>query len=343
MIARVARAPGRVNLLGEHTDYNDGFVLPVAIDRFTVVHARSRDDDVVTVEATDLGERDSFALNAIVRTDTWRDYVRGVVQLLQPTHGADLVIESTLPLGAGLSSSAALEVALGRALSNLAEVELALLCRRAENDFVGVHCGIMDQFTVANARADHAVLLDCRDLSFRYVPVPTRAAIVVCQSRFERRLATSAYNERRLECAHAAAALGIATLRDAAPEQLESLPPLLHQRARHVVTENTRALAGAAALEANDLVTFGTLMNESHESLRIDFDVCPPEIDRLAAHIRAVPGCYGSRMTGAGFGGCTVSLVERAALPMVRAAAETLGATMHECVAVDGVNVVSGE
>ncbi len=339
MSARVARAPGRVNLLGEHTDYNDGFVLPVAIDRFTRVDARRRSDRVMTVTATDLGERDEFTLDAIDRTDTWRDYVRGVVALLRPPHGFDLVIASSLPRGAGLSSSAALEVAVGRAVSDLPAAELALLCQRAENDFVGVQCGIMDQFTVANARAGHALFLDCRNLACRYLPIPSDAAIVVCESRLERRLAASGYNERRAECAQAAAALGLRALRDAAPEQLGSLPSLLHRRVRHVATENARALAGAAALEAGDLAAFGSLMNESHQSARIDFDICPPEVDRLAAHIRAVPGCYGARMTGGGFGGCTVSLVKRDAVTAVRIEAETLGATVLECVAVGAVEV----
>jgi galactokinase len=190
-----ARAPGRVNLIGEHTDYNDGFVLPCAIDRYTVVAATPQDERTVRVES--LGEEDEFALDAIERTGTWRDYVRGVVRLLQPERGAWLRIESTVPRGAGLSSSAALEVAVGRAMSTLAGEELALLCRRAENEFVGVQSGIMDQFAVTLARAGHALLLDCRDLSYRHIPIPEGVAIVVCDSHVERRLAASAYNDLR--------------------------------------------------------------------------------------------------------------------------------------------------
>jgi len=334
------RSPGRVNLLGEHTDYNDGFVLPVAIDRFTTVRVRDRDDDLFSVEAVDLGERDVFRLDAIDRTDTWRDYVRGVVRLVRPANGAELEISSTLPRGVGLSSSAALEVAVARALSALPPTELAVLCQRAENEFVGVKCGIMDQFTVANARAGHALLLDCRDLSSRHIAIPSGTRIVVCDSHIERRLAGSAYNERREACADAARALGVAALRDATLEQLDDLPAGLRRRARHVVTENARVLAGAAELGAGNLAAFGELMDESHASLRDDFEVCPSALDRLASAVRAVPGCYGSRLTGAGFGGCTVALVDEGSVAEVRRAAEELGATVHECESADGASEV---
>jgi galactokinase len=331
------RAPGRVNLIGEHTDYNDGFVLPAAIDRFTTVESQPRADRVVHVEATDLGETDAFELDAIEPTTTWRDYVRGVVQLLELEHGADLKIESTVPRGAGLSSSAALEVAVGRALSSMAPTELALLAQRAENEFVGVQCGIMDQFTVALARAEHALLLDCRDLSYRHIPIPAGVAIVVCDSHVERRLAASGYNERRAACEEAARLLGVVALRDAAPEQLDALPDELRKRARHVVTENARTLAAADALAAADLDTVGALMLESHVSLRDDYEVVPPELDELAAVVRRVEGCYGSRLTGGGFGGCTVALVAAAAVDDARTAAERWGATVYVCRATNGV------
>ena len=334
----VAHAPGRVNLLGEHTDYNDGFVLPIAINRFTTVEARDRNDDMVTVEAADLGESDAFRIALIDQTGTWRDYVRGVVRALEPRAGADLRITSTLPRGAGLSSSAALEVAVGRALSDLPGPELAILCRRAENEFVGVQCGIMDQFTVANALAGHALLLDCRDLSFRHISIPSGVTIVVCDSHTERRLAGSAYNERREACAQAAAKLGVPSLREARLEHLAALPAELRRRSRHVVSENARTLAGANALEAGDLGAFGALMNESHVSLRDDFEVCPPVLDLLAAATREISGCYGARLTGAGFGGCTVGLVEDAAVKDVRRAAQELGATVYECEPAGGVS-----
>ena len=318
----IGRAPGRVNLIGEHTDYNDGFVLPCAIDRFTVVDAAARDDRTVRVES--LGEHDEFELDAIERSGTWRDYVRGVVQLLELEHGASIRIESTVPRGAGLSSSAALEVAVGRALTELAGEELALLCQRAENEFVGVQSGIMDQFTVTLARAGHALLLDCRDLTYRHIAIPDGVAIVVCDSHLRRELTSSGYNDRRAECEAAAAQLGLASLRDATLEQVADLP-----RARHVVTENERTLRAAAALESGDCSTFGELMNASHESMRDDFEIVPPELDALAAATRAVDGCYGSRLTGGGFGGCTVSFVDEQAVDAVTAAAENLAATVY--------------
>jgi galactokinase len=324
-----ARAPGRVNLIGEHTDYNEGFVLPCAIDRFTVVEAERRDDRTMRVES--LGESDDFALDSIERTGTWRDYVRAVVERLQLQDGASLRIESDVPRGAGLSSSASLEVAVGRALSGLAGEELALLCQRAENEFVGVQSGIMDQFAVSLGRAGHALLLDCRDLTYRHIPIPDGVAIVVCDSHVRRKLADSGYNQRRAECVAAAAQLGLASLRDATLDQLTDLP-----RARHVVSENERTLRAAAALESGDCVTFGELMDASHVSMRDDFEIVPPELDALAAATRAVEGCYGSRLTGGGFGGCTISFVDEHAVDDVTAAAKGLGATVHVCRASDG-------
>jgi galactokinase len=335
MTVVVARAPGRVNLLGEHTDYNEGFVLPCAIDRFTVVEATPRDDATVHVES--LGETDDFTLGAIERTGTWRDYVRGVVDLLELEAGASLRIESTVPRGAGLSSSASLEVAVGRSLSDLPADALALLAQRAENTFVGVQSGIMDQFAVALARAGHALLLDCRDLAYRHIPLPGGVAIVVCDSHVERRLAESGYNERRRECEEAARRIGVRSLRDATLEQVAALPPALLPRARHVVTENARVLRGADALATADVEAFGVLMDASHASLRDDYDVVPPVLDGLAAATRAVEGCYGSRITGAGFGGCTVSLVRHDAVEPVGAAAERCGATVYVCRPSDGV------
>lgn len=337
--ATSTRAPGRVNLLGEHTDYNGGFVLPIAIDRFTVVVRDEREDDLVTVDAADLGESDLFYLSLIKPTGTWRDYVRGVIRLLAPTKGAHLRITSTLPRGVGLSSSAALEVAVGRAFSKAPGPELAILCQRAENEFVGVGCGIMDQFAVANARARHALLLDCRDLSYRHVPLPAGVSIVVCDSRMERRLSDSPYNERRRSCDRAASALGLVALRDAELDQLAELPHELRKRARHVVTENARTLQGADALSKGDVTAFGLLMDQSHRSLRDDFEVCPPAIDAIVTAIRSVRGCYGARLTGAGFGGCTVALVESGAVEAVRRAAQRLRTTVYECQPAAGVEV----
>jgi galactokinase len=334
----VVRAPGRVNLIGEHTDYNDGFVLPAAIDRHTVVEADARDDRVVTVDATDLRQTDEFELDAIERTRTWRDYVRGITRYIVPRTGADLRITSDVPRGAGLSSSAALLVAVGRALApDMPGEELALTAQRAENEFVGVRTGIMDQFTVTLAHEDHALLLDCRDLSYRHIPIPDGVAIVVCDSRMERRLASSAYNERRTACEEAARLLGVPALRDATLDQVETLPDELRRRARHVVSENERTLAAATELEAGNLEAVGALMDDSHRSMRDDYEIVPPLLDQLAEATRAVEGCYGSRLTGAGFGGCTVSLVADDAFAAVRAAAEKLGAAVYRCRADCGV------
>ena len=332
-------APGRVNLIGEHTDYNAGFVLPCAIDRYTAVQVLRRRDQIVTVAATDIGETDRFTLGRIERTGTWRDYVRGVVRLLEPATGADLRISSDVPRGAGLSSSAALEVAVARAFSDrLSSKELALLAQQAENDFVGVECGIMDQFAVTHAQAGHALLLDCRDLSYQHIPVPAGTTIVVADSRIERKLAASGYNDRRAACGEAARLLDVHTLRDASLDQLAALPSNLRKRARHVITENERTLAAASELKAEDLEAVGGLMNDSHRSMRDDFEIVPPQLDELAAATRNIDGCYGSRMTGGGFGGCTVSLVDEGALDNVRGAAEALGAVVHFCQASGGVD-----
>lgn len=360
----IVRAPGRVNLLGEHTDYNGGFVLPVAIDRATYVAARAREDTVVHSYAVQFDQEDSFTLDRIERQTQhpWANYVRGVVKGLLardlPMTGADVLISGDVPLGSGLSSSAALEVAVGYAFQlmnniNLLGEELALLAQGAENNFVGVQCGIMDQFISALGRADHALLIDCRDLSYRPVPIPPAVRVVVCDSRVQRTLAASAYNTRRAECNDAVQRLRqhmpkIMTLRDVTPEDLahygSTLPAVVRARARHVVSENARTVAGAAALEAGDVATFGRLMNESHSSLRDDYEVSVPELDTLVELGQARPGCYGSRLTGAGFGGCTVSLVEESAVEefvtvVEQAYREATGrsALIYVCRASDGV------
>lgn len=332
--ALVARAPGRVNLIGEHTDYNEGFVLPIAIDRATFVAARARADRIMRVYSAQFDAEDQFSLDRIERNrdQPWSNYVRGVVKGLLSRHlplsGADLLIDSQVPLGAGLSSSAALEVAVAHALQllnalDLPGKELALLAQEAERSFVGMQCGIMDQFMAALGRAGHALLLDCRDLSCRPIPIPPRARIVVCDSGVRHTLVGSEYNERRAACEQAVQLLRarlprIAALRDVSPAQLEAsadlLPPVVYRRARHVVSEIERTLAAAAALERGDLARFGALMDASHASLRDDYEVSTPELDTLAEIARRLPGCYGSRLTGGGFGGSTVSLVEEGAV-----------------------------
>ncbi len=359
----IVRAPGRVNLIGEHTDYNDGFVFPVAIDRATYIAARSRSDQIVRVVSSDLNEEDAFSIDHIERSKRpWHNYVRGVVMALRaaghPLTGADLLIASDVPRGAGLSSSAALEVAVGYAFQTLNHLnilgeELALLAQGAENTFVGVQCGIMDQLIAVFGRADHALLIDCRDLSYRPVPLPSSVAVVVCDSHIPRTLAASAYNQRRQECNAAVQLLqqwhpGIRALRDVSEDQFaahsDALPEPVRSRARHVVSENRRTLQGAAALERGDVAAFGRLMNESHASLRDDYQVSLPDIDLLASTAQRLAGCYGSRLTGAGFGGCTVSLVERSEVEtfsrdLVQAYRHATGrtATIYVCRASDGV------
>ncbi len=325
----IVRAPGRVNLIGEHTDYNEGFVFPIAIDRETFVAARARADRTIRVYTAQFDQEDSFELDAIERSPSlpWANYVRGVIKGILardlPISGADLLISSGVPLGSGLSSSASLEVAVGYAVQllnniNLLGEELALLAQGAENSFVGVQCGIMDQFISALGRADHALLIDCRDLSYRPLPIPPAVRVVVCGSGVHHNLGDSEYNERRAACNEAVRLLRarmprIGALRDVSPADLAAnadlLPPSILMRARHVVSENQRTLDAAAALERADLEAFGRLMNESHTSMRDDYQISVPEIDLLTELARAVPGCYGSRLTGGGFGGSTVSLV----------------------------------
>ncbi len=364
----VVRAPGRVNLIGEHTDYNEGFVLPIAIDRATFIAARARLDRTVRVYSVQFSADDAFSLDQIERNphQPWSNYVRGVAKGILardlPLAGADLLIDSEVPPGAGLSSSAALEVAVAYALQLLNRLdllgeELALLAQGAEQSFVGMQCGIMDQFMAALGRAGHALLLDCRDLSYRPIPVSPQARVVVCDSGVRHSLVGSEYNERRAACEEAVRLLRarlprIAALRDVAPAQLEAnadlLPPVILRRARHVVTEIERTLAAAAALEHGDLPRFGALMDASHASLRDDYQVSTPELDTLVEIARSLPGCYGSRLTGGGFGGSTVSLVaegsvERFAADLVAGYHKRLGREAHVliCTPSEGARLVA--
>jgi galactokinase len=334
---RLFGAPGRVNLIGEFTDYNDGFVLPMAIDRETIVAAAARGDRRVRVHSMALGECEiDLDASPRRRRGEWIDYVEGVARSIEaagiPLVGADLVIGSDVPAGAGLSSSAALEISIGLALLAMANralpaADLAVLAQRAEHETVGVLCGIMDQLTAAVGRAGHALLIDCRNLA--WVPVPleaTRAAVLVSDTQVRHSLASSAYNDRRSECARAVMLVKrafprVRALRDVDDQALRTVakevPDPLHRRARHVVTENQRTTAAAIAMASSDLHRFGQLMFESHESLRADFEVTVPELDVLVARARTLDGVYGARMTGGGFGGCVVSLVERDAVAAV--------------------------
>jgi galactokinase len=360
----IVRAPGRVNLIGEHTDYNAGFVLPMAIDREMLLAARKRKDQRIHMVALDFsGSVSEFSLDAAIQPDQankWSNYVRGVAwALLQhglALPGLDLAIRGNVPVASGLSSSAALEVCSATTFQTLAgfemsKVDLVRLCQKAENEFVGVKSGIMDQFISALAREGHALLIDCRDLSYQNVPLPRGASIAVCDSMKRRGLVNSEYNTRRAECEEAARRLGVTALRDASLEQFvrleKEMPANVARRARHVITENARVLRAVVAARENDLEAFGTLMNESHESLRNDYAVSCAELDALVEIAHAQQGCLGARLTGAGFGGCTVNLVRDTAVDtFVSNVARDYVARMHlapqiyVCRAMDGASVI---
>lgn len=323
------RAPGRVNLIGEHTDYNEGFVLPAALDLSVFTAIEPRADRRLCVRSLVMDESVAFDLDdpAPPRGD-WSDYVCGVAIFLERAghriNGADLLIDSDLPMGAGLSTSAALEVSIGYALltisgSSVDKIELAKICQRAENEFVGVRCGIMDQYISCCAVAGNALLLDCRSLEAKPVPIDPKARLVVCDTMIRHKLTSDAYNARREDCERAVALLstrldGVTALRDVSIEELMRhealLPPIIFRRARHVVNENDRTLRASAALEAGDLAECGRLMNLSHASLRDDYQASCPELDLMVEMARGLPGICGARMMGGGFGGCTINLVE---------------------------------
>jgi galactokinase len=310
------RAPGRINLIGEHTDYNLGFVLPLAIDRDCVVTRAPRDDRQLVLSSKQLGERVSFSLDDLPAhgTGQWTDYCVGVARELlaagYPLTGAELAIDSQVPTGAGLSSSAALEVSTALALLDgqpLGGLELAQLCQRAEGNFVGMPCGIMDQAIAVLAQAGAALLIDCRSLATKPVPLPAGVAVMVTDSGVKHALASSAYATRVAECRLAAAAAGVVSLREAT---LDSV--VLNPRGRHVVSENQRVLDFVAAAGAGDAVEMGRLFTASHRSLQHDYEVSCEELDFLVDTALMLPGVLGSRMTGGGFGGCTVTLVHDA-------------------------------
>lgn len=332
----VARAPGRVNLIGEHTDYNDGFVLPCAIGPSTMVAASARDDGQVHIVASDFGHaEDRFALAPAIErnlTQPWSDYVRGMIMALQEhgyvLGGANIAIAGNLPKGAGLSSSASLEVAVGKAMlalwgTDIDHTRLAQIAQAAECDFVGTKCGIMDQLISAQGKAGHALLIDCRSLELTDAPVPDDVAIMIVHSGVTRGLVDGHYNERRRQCEAAAAAMGVAALRDADLDMLDSagLDATTTARARHVITENQRTLDAAIALQRSDLQHLGQLMAESHASMRDDFEITVPAIDQLVALLQSAIGTEGgARMTGGGFGGACVALLPSSQVEAVSAA-----------------------
>ena len=327
--ARIFRAPGRVNLIGEHTDYNEGFVMPVAMDLYTWVAAAPRPDPRVHVYSQNVGEHAEMDLqNPNLRLQGhWSAYVLGVAASLRMSGaeigGANLLVEGKVPMGAGLSSSASVEVAAGYALlesSGLSRspVELAKICQRAENEFAGARCGIMDQMIACCGRANYALILDCRTLGFRLLPLFPDAQFVVCNSMVKHDHAAGEYNARRADCETATRILaqqlpGVRALRDVSLADLERfaklLPAVVYRRSRHVISENARVLDARAALERGDPESFGRLMRASHRSLQEDYEVSSAELDLLVEIAGGIAGVHGSRMTGGGFGGCTISLV----------------------------------
>ena len=329
---RLFRAPGRVNIIGEHTDYNEGFVLPCAIDRDTVVAARPRKDSVIRAYSQNRQDESSFDLSETPHpvVGHWLNYLEGVARVLEQKGfaigGADIVLESDVPVGAGLSSSASLEIAVASALMRLGDhpferKQMALAAQEGEQEYTGAMIGIMDQYAAIFGQGGYALLLDCRSLEFTAIPVPLdRHAMLVCDTGVKHDLATGAYNERRRECREAVEILrkyipGIQTLRDVSEEKLQAfggeLPEVLFRRARHVVTEIKRTIEAAQALKDGLFPRLAELMYASHESLRNDYEVSSPELDLLVDTAKTIPEVYGSRMTGGGFGGCTVSFVER--------------------------------
>jgi galactokinase len=333
MADRIFRAPGRVNLIGEHTDYNEGFVLPAALDLYCEVRATLRTDSLLYASALNLDADASWDIAAITNAaprGDWSDYVVGTARELVRRgvriRPLKIEIESQVPLGAGLSSSAALEVSVALALASydgdsVQGEELAKVCRAAEADFVGLQCGIMDQFVAVFGREGHALLLDCRTLEHRLIELPRGVELVLVNTGVRHELALTAYNERRRECDEAVRRLG-KSLRDISVDEWRevegSLPEPLRRRARHVVFENQRVLDFAAACERNDLGALGALMAASHRSLSRDYEVSCVELDFLIETAAQLDGVVGCRLTGGGFGGCTVNLVRPKAVKTFR-------------------------
>ena len=360
------RSPGRVNLIGEHIDYNDGFVLPMAIPLQTELALRPRDDGDVILHSPLFGDTRHFQLSNYGKQNHWIDYAQAVASELQKEgielSGFEGIVMSNVPLASGLSSSASFEVAVALAFLHGAGVEktsheVAVLCQKAENHFIGVNCGIMDQMAVAACRADHALLLDCRDLTTRQVPFKLRDhAVVVTDSGAPRELASSAYNERRAQCEEGLRIMqkqvpGARSLRDISHDDLDEMdngmPSVVRRRLEHVIGEIERVGLAVNALERGDLDTFGQQMNMSHASLRDDYEVSSAELDFLTDWARRQPGVLGSRMTGAGFGGCTVTLIEKSrANAFIAGQINAYGDAMNRqarawvCEAVDGAEVL---
>lgn len=361
-------APGRVNIIGEHTDYNDGFVMPCAINYGMAVSFAKRNDSIWRVYAIDINEQDEFDLSQDFTQSErkWANYVRGVVKYIQEQcpefkQGADLAMTSDVPMSSGLSSSAALEISIGKTCQvlgnlSLSLAQIALIGQKAENKFVGANCGNMDQLTSALGQKDHLIMIDCRSLEITPTPVPQGYSIAIINSNVKHDLVTGEYNNRRQECEQAAKFFGVKALRDVTPEQfhareneLKAESELTYKRAKHVVYEDQRVLDAVAALKANDMVKLGQLMGESHDSMRDDFEITIPEIDYLVELAQVAIGKNGgARMTGGGFGGCIVCLMPNEKVEALRQLIADnyekqtgIKETFYLCTASDGVRVVS--
>ena len=356
----VVRAPGRVNLIGEHTDYNDGFVLPMAIDRAVWIALRPRHDRRILLHSLAFPQPADFSLDAIEHGEGWTEYIRGIVWALSQrglsTRGWEGVLASNVPIGAGLSSSAALEMALLRAFCSLGDwawdgVAMAKLARFADREWVGVQSGIMDQMIAALGQEGHALLIDCRSLAFEPVPIPEGTCVLVLDTATRRGLVDSAYNQRVAQCRSAARHFGVPALRDVTLEDLNTrgkeLDATIRRRARHVVTENQRTLQAVEAMRRGDAAHLGRLMNASHQSLQEDYQVSSRELDLMVELARQQSGCYGARMTGAGFGGCAIALMDARHAPN---AAQSITAAYQQatgikpevylCTASEGASVI---
>ncbi|KAA1164092.1 galactokinase [Pseudoalteromonas distincta] len=361
----IAAAPGRVNLIGEFTDYNDGFVLPCSLEFRTQVMFKERDDNIITVHSLNYpGEKDSFSVDEEITEgqSQWGNYIRAVTYVLKRAgytlRGADLLIDSNLPQGSGLSSSAALEVAVGGMFNHIAQLglppeQIALFGQEAENDFMHCQCGIMDQLISAKGENGHALLIDCENLATKSVKVPDDLNIVIVNSNYPRKLVDSEYNQRRIDCEQAAVKMGVETLRQATMAGLQAVKATLseneYKRAHHVISENDRVIAATTALQNNDMDALRTLMAASHQSLKHDFEVTVPATDGLVEICKEAMGDRGAvRMTGGGFGGAIVCLCRDAEVPLIKAAVEmhyferfNLNADIYVCSAGSGLQITS--
>lgn len=359
----IVRAPGRVNLIGEHTDYNDGFVLPMAIDHAVWLALRPRDDRTVRLFSLDLEADSAFELDSLTKGSDWIEYPKSIAYELMKAgyelRGFDAVMTGDVPRGAGLSSSAAVELAVARAFAAVSGIEwdapkMAKLSQKAENEWVGVNCGIMDQMASAACKEGHALFLDCRSLEIQHAPLPQGVSIVILDTSTRRGLVGSAYNERRNQCEEAARWFDVKALRDVSVEEFErktkeekGLSEFSLKRARHIVTENTRVLEAVKVMKDGNVKRLGELFNASHDSLRDDFEVTNDALNIMVNCAREQASCYGARMTGAGFGGCAVALVkEENASEFVNAVSEAyrqrsnMEAAVYVCKPSEGASLV---